>query len=172
MIGTVAVCLGVAGGLTALGAYLAPRVLPNLEAEVVPTDSAQRLVSGDDAAQVVAPAGWIVQRPWGAADAVVLRSPDGVATIELRIDPDAAAAAFDARAAALPAEGATAPTTELLASGLEARHAEADDDGLLVAAVGAASAPSVTALVRVPDGAVDAYRPSIARILETIEVGG
>lgn len=161
-----AVCVVSAVGLLALGAYLAPRVLPNLEARVAAADTVETLRTASASAHVTVPAGWVSSRAWGDGDALVLRSPDGRLSVTMTVVDAPVAGAFTGTARDPAALGA--PVTERLASGLEVVHADADEDGLLVAAVGSDGAPSVAVTVRAPTLAP--YRAAIAALLESVRV--
>jgi hypothetical protein len=165
-----AVVVVVAAGLAALGLYLAPRVLPNIGAEVAVGDTVETLRGDGVSARITVPDGWVARRAWQRDDEISVRSPDGGVEVTLRaVAEDAAAAAAGVRGAV---PDSAALVTERLASGLSAVHAEADGDGVVVAAVGAASGASVSVVARADPERLTAYRPVIARVLEGIEVGG
>lgn len=169
-LGVVAVVVVVSAGLAALGLYLAPRVLPNIGAEVAVGDTVETLRGDGVSARIIVPDGWVARPAWQRDDEISVRSPDGGVEVTLRaVAEDAAAAATAARDGA---SGSAPLVTERLASGLTAVHAEADGDGVVVAAVGGASGPSVSVLARADPERLTAYRPAIARLLEGIEVGG
>ncbi|MGP3535610.1 hypothetical protein ACTU3I_12505 [Microbacterium sp. RD1] len=87
VLGVVAVGAAVLAGLVALGLYLAPRVVPNLEARVAPRDTVERLSSDGASAAVTVPAGWVGQRGWGDDDELVVRSPDGGLSVTFALSP-------------------------------------------------------------------------------------
>lgn len=149
-----------------LGAYLAPRVLPNLFTEVSDEAHPQTIVDAHTSATVVVPAGWASQRAWGSESELVLRSPDGGLAVTFTISVDAARPTVDPGDATGP--GGT--VVERLASGMDAAHAQTDD--ALVVAVGRGTAgPSVRMVATGARENLAPYRPVIADLIESVRVG-
>lgn len=160
------VCVLATSALVLLGAFLIPRVIPNLTTAVAEADVRQS-VSGDGVtATLVVPAGWAYTRPWGNEDELVLRTPDGKFSAQVRVSSLAIADTV-ARGDHGDSLGETA--RELLASGLEIARGEAP--GTIVVAVGAASSPpSVQVVAQGPTDALHRYRPALAELLESVRV--
>jgi hypothetical protein len=166
-----AVCAVFAAALLALGLYLAPRVLPNLQARVAAADTVEELRRGEASARLTVPEGWVASRGWGDDAALVLRSPDGELSVTVEIADAPPSVAFDEQARDAPrAHDLGQAVTERLASGLDAVHADARDAGMLVAAVGGRSTSSVALVARAPAERLPAYRAAIAALLDSIRV--
>ena len=145
-------------GIAAAVMTAAPPVLENLASEVA--DGATPVPIGNDA-EVVVPADWIVTGH--AGDAVAVRTPDGVlrAQLEAAADEDATAILSET-----PGVQGTA-RSELLASGMNAVHADLEDGGY-VAVVEGPDGANVRVLFEVRGGDIATYRPAIAHLLEGI----
>ncbi|WP_109210986.1 MULTISPECIES: hypothetical protein [Microbacterium] len=140
-------------------AVAVPPAVANLVSEVSDGTSATGL--GD--ASVVVSAEWVVTRD--AADAITVRTPDGVRRATLESVDETPAAAV------LAATAGSGPRSELLASGLVAVHVDLDDGGIVAGVGDPDAAPSVRVVVEVrpPDGgAPSAYRTAVGDLLEGI----
>lgn len=142
----------VAAVMTAL-----PPVLENLASEVA--DGVTAVPIGDDA-EVVVPADWIVATH--AGDEVSVRTPDGVLRAQLEAADEDATAIFSATAGA---QGEA--RSEQLASGMSTVHADLADGGYVAVVTGPDGA-NVRVVIEVRGGAIAAYRPAIAHLLEGI----
>lgn len=150
----------------ALGAYLAPRVLPNLFTEVSDEPHRQTIIDAGTSATVVVPAGWASQRAWGSESELVVRSPDGGLSVTFTISVDAA----QPTVASDDVAGRGGAVVERLASGLDVAHAQTDD--ALVLAVGrGAAGPSMRMVATGSREDLAPYRPVIADLLESVRVG-
>ncbi|TXK13699.1 hypothetical protein [Microbacterium hatanonis] len=166
------VAVGIGAGLLvvaaalSLGAYLAPRVLPNLFTEVFDEAHPQTVIDAGARATVVVPAGWASQRAWGSESELVLRSPDGGLAVTFTISPDAA----QPTVASDDASGGDDAVVERLASGLDAAHAQTDDALVLAVGRGAAE-PSMRIVATGTREELAPYRPVIADLIESVRVG-
>jgi hypothetical protein len=143
-----------------------PQIIANLSSEASDGRTPFVLDATDRTADIVVPAGWIVVRE--SAATISVRSPDGVMRAHLDLVAESPAAIVDSRS-----DLAGSPVTEILASGLQATHADLRDGGLVAGVSTSASGDAVRVVVEfvpAPDQDVDvvAYRPAIASLLEGV----
>jgi hypothetical protein len=152
-------------GLSALGLYLAPRVLPNLGTTVSATDTVETVKADGATARVTVPAGWAAGRAWGDDAELHVRSPDGVFAVTITARAMPAADAFADASEVAPA------ARERLASGLDLLHVDSPEHDRIIAAVGAPDgASSVVVVASAPADQLQNYRAMLAGLLESIEV--
>lgn len=169
VLATIAVIVLALAGVTALGLYLAPRVLPNLATSVAERDVSHTVSADGMSARITVPAGWAVRRG-DEPDRLRLRSPDGELAVDLALRPESVDSGFAAQAAGLPAEAWGSDARERLASGFEVVHAQTAD-GMLVGAIGMPDGPASLAVVaRGPADRFDAYRPVLAHLIESVRI--
>lgn len=145
----------------ALGAAVPP-VMANLSSEV---SEGQTVVPiGDGRAEVVVPAGWVVQRSGGAVTAL---TPDGVLSARLDlVSGDPRSIVEDAL------DGAGVLREETLASGREIVHADAAAD-LLYAAIPIDATTAVRVVAETLEGhAIAEYRAALAGLLDGVRADG
>lgn len=143
----------VVAGMTAL-----PPSLENLASEVSDGHTA---VPVGNSADVVVPADWILTRD--GADAVAVRTPDGVLRARLESVPHGAATGL---AGSPGVEGAT--RSELLASGMKATHADVAGGGYVALVEDPETGENVRVVIEVRGSDLSAYRAAIGHLLEGI----
>lgn len=133
------------------------------ERDALVADGVRASPIGD--AAVVVPKGWVVT---GSSDELVVRTPDGGLTVDIR---PAEGAATDALQDALTADLGTVPSatvgpfrSEALASGREVVHADVGADALY--AVVGGGGPVTVFRARTADGrTLDTYRAALGHLL-------
>lgn len=159
--------VGIAVFVAAATVTALPPVLANLASVV---SAGQAFPIGTDA-EVTVPAGWTVQE---GATSLRVRTPDGVMSAQIALDPLAPDAALESLT--VPGGEGSDPVrgpvqTETLASGLVVLHRDvsAAEQGV-VAAVGLPGGASSVTIVAGAGESMARYRPALADLLERIRV--
>lgn len=159
------IAAAVVAACLAFAAFAAiPPSLSNLASDGSDGETPYLLETDGVRAEVIVPSGWTVVRE--SADAVTVRTPDGVLSTRIDLSDDAP----DAVVAGEP-DVSTAPRAEVLSSGRDVLHADLGSRGV-VAAVGVLGrdvSPSIRIVATVDDAhTMTDYRRALGMLLDGV----